>query len=369
MENKLPTLLFIMHMPPPVHGAAMIGQYIHDSKLFQDRFDSHYINLATAKNLEDIGKKSFAKLWHFIRLLILIFKTVRKLRPALVYVTPNAKDGAFYKDFMVVEMLKVMGCRVVVHYHNKGVAERKDRVIDRQLYKRFFRDIKIIQLAKELYGDISDFVSPEQVFVCANGIPSTLSVPIKRTPDARFRFLFLSNMMKAKGVYTLLEACKLLNARNIPFSCTFVGGWKDITQMSFNHAVEEEGLESCVSAVGPVYGNDKDKYWKEAYAFVFPTYYPSECFPLVLLEAMQFSLPCISTNEGGIASIIDQGDTGFIIPSGHADQLADRMQWLVEHRSEAAEMGRRGFIKYKKQYTLEIFETQLLKIFEEILKQ
>ena len=26
-------ILFIMHMPPPVHGAAMVGKYIHDSKL------------------------------------------------------------------------------------------------------------------------------------------------------------------------------------------------------------------------------------------------------------------------------------------------------------------------------------------------
>ena len=32
-KNKV---LFIMHMPPPVHGAAMMGQYIHDSKLINE---------------------------------------------------------------------------------------------------------------------------------------------------------------------------------------------------------------------------------------------------------------------------------------------------------------------------------------------
>ena len=51
-----PKILFIMHMPPPVHGAAMVGQYIHDSKLINREFDCHYINLTTAKNLQDIGK-------------------------------------------------------------------------------------------------------------------------------------------------------------------------------------------------------------------------------------------------------------------------------------------------------------------------
>ena len=44
-----PKILFIMHMPPPVHGAAMVGQYIHDSKLINREFDCHYFNLTTAE--------------------------------------------------------------------------------------------------------------------------------------------------------------------------------------------------------------------------------------------------------------------------------------------------------------------------------
>ena len=51
-----PRILFILHLPPPVHGAAMMGQYIHDSKVINGRFDCHYINLTTAKSLQDIGK-------------------------------------------------------------------------------------------------------------------------------------------------------------------------------------------------------------------------------------------------------------------------------------------------------------------------
>ena len=40
-----PRILFIMHMPPPVHGAAMMGQYIHDSALVESSFDCRFINL------------------------------------------------------------------------------------------------------------------------------------------------------------------------------------------------------------------------------------------------------------------------------------------------------------------------------------
>ena len=92
---KAKNILFIMHMPPPVHGAAMVGQYIHDSKLINDKFDSHYINLTTAKNLQDIGKVGIRKLVDFIMLLRRIRKSLKEIRPDLVYVTPNACGGAF----------------------------------------------------------------------------------------------------------------------------------------------------------------------------------------------------------------------------------------------------------------------------------
>lgn len=66
MKQKI---LFIMHMPPPVHGAAMVGKYIHDSKLINEKFEGHYINLTTAKNLQDIGKVGIRKLVDLVMLL------------------------------------------------------------------------------------------------------------------------------------------------------------------------------------------------------------------------------------------------------------------------------------------------------------
>lgn len=166
-----PKILFIMHMPPPLHGAAMVGQYIHDSEIINEKYECHYINLTTAKNLQDIGKVGVRKLFDFFKLLKIIRRAVKNVKPQLVYVTPNACGGAFYKDFVVVEMLKRLGCKVVVHYHNKGVATRQDRRLDNALYRRFFKGIKVILLSECLYSDVKKYVKREDVFVCPNGIP------------------------------------------------------------------------------------------------------------------------------------------------------------------------------------------------------
>ena len=168
MKQKI---LFIMHMPPPVHGAAMVGQYIHDSKLINEKFEGHYINLTTAKNLQDIGKVGIRKMVDFYALLRKIRRSLKTINPDLVYVTPNACGGAFYKDYIVVQMIKRMGYQVVVHYHNKGVSTRQNRFLDNFLYQRFFKGIKVILLSECLYDDVKKYVKREDVFVCPNGIP------------------------------------------------------------------------------------------------------------------------------------------------------------------------------------------------------
>ena len=52
-------ILFILHLPPPVHGASMMGKYLHDSKLINETFECKYINLTTAKSLQALDVHSF----------------------------------------------------------------------------------------------------------------------------------------------------------------------------------------------------------------------------------------------------------------------------------------------------------------------
>jgi glycosyltransferase involved in cell wall biosynthesis len=116
---------------------------------------------------------------------------------------------------------------------------------------------------------------------------------------------------------------------------------------------------------GKKYGQDKDAFFRNADIFVFPTYYPNECFPLVLLEAMQQGLPCISTMEGGITSIIDDGKTGLLVNRQDADDLADKIAWMIEHPKERIDMGVEGYRKIESMFIISQFEENLATILED----
>ena len=364
-----------MHMPPPVHGAAMVGQYIHDSKLINGVFDCHYINLTTAKNLQDIGKVGMRKLFDFFKLLKKIWHEVKEVKPQLVYVTPNACGGAFYKDFVVVQMLKRLGCQVVVHYHNKGVATHQDKWFDDALYKRFFKDIKVILLSACLYDDVKKYVKRDDVFVCGNGIPSVaiesfVSAPFDAaSPEDKIpHLLFLSNLLISKGVVVLLDSLKVLKKKGCRFVCDFVGGETvDMDAVMFQAEVVKRGLEGIVVYHGKKYGKDKEAFLNGADVFVFPTFYHNECFPLVLLEAMEHGVACISTTEGGIPGIIDDGKTGFLVPKHDVAVLADKMQLLLNDSVLRSNMGKAGREKFEKEFTLEVFEKRMTWILEHIV--
>ncbi|MGC4034407.1 MAG: glycosyltransferase family 4 protein [Chitinophagaceae bacterium] len=362
-------ILFILHLPPPVHGAAAVGKYIQDSKLINENFDCTYINLSTANNLKDIGKSGFKKLFIFLKLYWKVFVSVARHRYDLCYLTINSGGSAFYKDIVTVFILKIFGRKVVYHYHNKGISRYQNKSINNLLYRFQFKNSSAILLTPLLYNDVAKYLHRDQVYFCPNGIPEIKNINLAslntiRASNSVPELLFLSNMIKEKGVFTILDAGKILHEKGIQFKINFIGDWFDISAKEFESYVAYCGLEKNVEYLGKKYGAEKYSYFEKADMFIFPTFYHNEAFPLVLLEAMQFGLPVISTNEGGIPDIVTENETGYIIERENPQALAMKIQYLIENGEKRINMGTASKIKFERLFCLNVFEKNLNSILE-----
>jgi glycosyltransferase involved in cell wall biosynthesis len=370
MDNKA-KVLFILHLPPPVHGASMMGQLIKDSARVNSSFEVDYINLSISKNLSEIEKYGLPKFLRLLKLQAKVLRALLKKRYNLCYMTLTVSGPSFYKDLLIVLLLKLFGQKIVYHFHNKGVEEASSLWINRLLYKVTFKNTKSILLSNHLYPDIKRYVSESDVYYCPNGIPLN---PYKNGQKfeslnkGACRLLFFSNMMLQKGVYVLLDACKLLKYKGINFECHFVGAWSDISENEFKHEVEKNELQNYVFAHGGKYGADKGEFFFNSDVFIFPTYYHNETFGLVNLEAMQFSLPVISTTEGGISEVINDGTTGFLVPQRNVTALARRIELLINDASLRQKMGEAGKERYNTNFTLEKFEERLVEILKNLAR-
>lgn len=362
-----PKILFIMHMPPPIHGASMVGKFIHDSKLVNESFDCWYISPSTANNIQDIAKINCVKIFRFVFILLRIARILIFERPDLVYYTATARKDGFRISYIIVTWIRLFNRNIVVHFHNKGVCENK-KGIDGIIRKSFFRNIKVILLSHYLYYDIEDWVDKKDVLICPNGIPQTNTEKIVRKNSVP-HLLFLSNLIKSKGVYVLLDACKILKDKGEQFVCDFVGAEsKEISESIFLAEVSRRGLCDFVKYHGRKYGAEKDSYFKHADIFVFPTYYESETFGLVNLEAMQYQLPIVTTNVGGIPDVVKNGINGIVCERNNVESLANAIETLLSNSEMRKEMGNAGYEKFKNEFTLDIFERNFTDCIKQCLK-
>jgi len=75
----------------------------------------------------------------------------------------------------------------------------------------------------------------------------------------------------------------------------------------------------------------------------------------VLIEAMAAGTPVIGSHVGGIPDIIQDGVTGFLVPPGDANALAEKMIYLLENPEEVVAMGQRGRAFVQTYFSPEIY--------------
>ena len=356
-------ILFILHLPPPIHGSSIVGKNIIRSTIIKKKYNTKYINLSTSREVKSIGLISLKKIYRFFSIFFSVLKNLIFWKPDLFYIAISVTGKALYKDSLIVILAKIFNVKILYHLHNKGVRKNK-KAINHYLYKFIFRNTNIILISKLLYNDISQFVSKKQVFYCANGIEKKQKITLNKKNKIP-KILFFSNIYKSKGVYVLLEACQILKNKGIKFICEIVGNWGDISEYNFNKKLQKMNLTKNVHHKFANNSIEKEKYMIESDIFVHPTL--EDCFPLVLLEAMQNNLPVISTIEGGIPDIIENNINGFLVPKNNSKILASKVELLIKNKNLCHSMSLKARSKYENKYTLHKFENELLMLFKKII--
>tara|TARA_Y100001935_G_scaffold186873_1_gene155320 strand:- start:4386 stop:5426 length:1041 start_codon:yes stop_codon:yes gene_type:complete len=345
----------------------MVGEYIKESFRINESFNTRYINLLASKNVSDSGKVSVGKIIAFISIWFQLLKELIQNKPHLCYLAISSTGAAFFRDVLLVILLKVFGVRRIYHMHNKGVKTHGKQKLYDFFYSFMFKDTDVIMLSEYLYEDVDDYVDKQQVHVCPNGIPETDFVESVQSKDVSL--LYLSNLIESKGVFVLLEACRRLKNRGLDFKCTFIGGEGDVSESRINQLIKEKGLEQQLVYAGKKYGEEKEQAFSKADIFVFPTYYDKECLPLVLIEAMQHRLPVVSTYEGGIRDLVDSDETGYLVEQRNVDELVEKLEALIINKSLRIEMGEAGRKKYEARFTLQKFEERMTEILTQVVKK
>lgn len=359
-----------MQLPPPVHGASLMNSYVINSEILRKNFDIDIVNLQFATSIKELEKFSIRKVFKAFYFGFEIIKRVIINRPNLVYFTLAPKGLAFYRDAFYVFLLKLLKRKIVFHLHGKGIKKNvENNFLKKYLYKCVFKNTHVICLSKILIDDISEVYNSTPFIVpCGIQVQSIdHNKATHRLNKSVPQILYLSNYIRSKGILVLIEALSILKSQKYDFSARFVGAPSDLTVEMLEKIIGDYNLTEFAEVIGPLYGEDKFMEFQRADIFAFPTYYMNETFGLVNLEAMQYSLPVISTFEGGIPDIIIDNVTGFLVETQNVQMLADKIAILLKDKDLRIKMGKNGYERFINNYTLNHFENNLKNIFQTIL--
>lgn len=361
-------VLFIMQLPPPVHGASMVNKYIKESNLIRDSFTTSLLPLKFVDRIDQIGAFSFRKVWLMLMFVFSLLKRLRTFKPDLVYFTIAPFGFAFYRDALFIAIIKQFNVKILLHLHGKGIRDEAKTWWKRMIYQKTFEGTNVITLSHMLDSDIDEVFSGQCINL-GNGIPiinelNEMDAKSTKRDNNPVEILFLSNFVESKGILVLIQSVEMLIKSGLEFELNLVGNSADLSIDDVKQIVLERHLEEYVNVLGPLYGNDKWLKLLKADIFAFPTYFKNECFPLVILEAMQAGNAIVSTSNGAISDIID--GCGVTVKERDPVDLANALRDLIVDEKKRIRLAKNAIKKFEKEYTLEVFEHNFVKIIKRI---
>lgn len=186
--------------------------------------------------------------------------------------------------------------------------------------------------------------------------------------------LFVGRIEPLKGVDTICEALAHLKS-NAPdtlrgVKMVIIGG--DPTDMTHQEMQRirtkccDLGLEETMVFIGAKDQDALPYYYNAAEALIMPSDY--ESFGMVALEAMACGTPVIASQVGGLAFLVRDGETGYLVPVREPAALAEAIGKIVsnpEHRAKMSEAA----AEVAEQYSWGRIVDQLLVVFSELLEQ
>lgn len=315
-------ILMIGPFPGQISGMTIANKMLYEGLLKNN--DVTYINTDTDKKFADLKSQGKVKITKIIASFKPIIEGVSKIIFGgfdAIYITPAQSYLGFmkYTPFIKAAISKKKPC--YIHFHGGFVRQMYDSVDKEKqaTLKRYFEMCDgVVVLGESLTTMFHGILDDKKVIVCENGVQEEYLISEKQLEDKinyfkdnnEIRVLYLSNLMKTKGILELLEAGKILKEKNIPFHIDLAGAIEEEIKESLDKLLKE--LDNNVTYHGLVKGEQKKELLRNTNIFCLPTYYPNEGQPISILEAMISGSAVVTTNQGGICDIFEDNINGVL---------------------------------------------------------
>ena len=283
--------------------------------------------------------------------------------PKIIRIFKDLKPDVVHSHLYAIKYAAISatlcGVKCIVHtMHNIATKETdaKGQFLNKILFKRFH--VIPVSLSKEIQNTVIEryHIGEKDLPIIFNGIDLNKCVPkLNYDNKDNLKYLHIGRFTAQKNHEMLIDAFSLVHARlpKAELSLIGVGELEDRVKQQ----VRELGLMNSVRFLG--LQDNVFPFLTEADIFVLSSKY--EGMPMTIIEAMGTGIPVVSTNVGGVSSIIDNNING-VLTNVSTDDFANAMFSLSdwEYRKR---IGIAAVNKIKSCFTVEAMADNYLNLY------
>ena len=339
-------IMIIGALPPPYIGPTIATKNLISAPNIKKAFELILVDTSDPRPIRSMGKLDFVNVGIAVKNVLTFLSKIVLKRPTVIYIAISQNTWGYFRDLCFFIPAVLLKKQVVIHLRGSEFADFYCSMSFplKFLTKILFRNVAFgIVLGNSVRHVFNGLIEESNIVVIHNGInyKEFDEVNVSRSHSSSKRILFLSGLRRRKGILLFIEALPLVINRCAEIEVIVAGEWIDYDDKNAaEKLIRKHAIEDKIKFVGNVTGKKKYELYKTSDIFVFPPVEP-EGMPWVILEAMSAGIPVISTDQGTISEVIEDGVSGFIIEP-NKDEIAKKICFLIENPEVSKRMGLRG---------------------------
>jgi hypothetical protein len=227
---------------------------------------------------------------------------------------------------------------------------------------------RVIVVSSKLKREILElFPHVREPIVIHNGIDTTLFSPAasetaRTRPNGEHHVLIVGNLVPSKNHKAVISAVARLGAIYPGIRLKIGGSGPEEKRLRL--LCQKLRVSDRVEFLGLCSRERVKQLMSECDIFVMPSY--DEGFGIVYIEAMSQGKPVIGSRGEGIADVITEGETGFLVDPHNVDELTEKIRLLLDNGDLAEEVGRNARELVFREFTWKRNFDRLMEVYQQL---
>ena len=258
--------------------------------------------------------------------------------------------------------------KIIVHWHSDIIRQKKALRYFLPLQRWVLNTAQKVITTSDNYAKHSSHLLSFQKKLTTIPIgitPKKREIPnIKEIYRDKKIIFSLGRLVSYKGFNYLVESASYLDDS---FIILIAGDGPQKEEL--NDLIEKKQLSHKVKLLGRITEEHKAYYLDACFTFCLPSVTKAEAFGVVLLEAMQFAKPLITTDmkESGISWVNVDQKTGLHVKQRSAKSLAEAFIKLAKDKEQYAKFCKNAYKRYEKLFTTKSMLDRLKKLYNSLV--